>query len=172
MVGPRTINYHIWQLLERTQRALFNIRSKEVSRFGVSLRGAGVLSIVLRLGEKATPMAISRQSYVSPNSISEQLKRMEKEGLIRKVKDLKKKNQVRIEVTEKGYEIYLNVINLPSIEETVSVLTHDEKMELWRLLSKLRKSAIEKQGIEDVVPYYPSTVEELLASEHGDYASQ
>ncbi|MFC1920227.1 MarR family winged helix-turn-helix transcriptional regulator, partial [Chloroflexota bacterium] len=144
---------------------LFIARQREVSAYGLSLRSWGVLSIALRLGIKATPTTISQQSHLQPNSTSEQLKRMEKEGLINKVKDLERKNQVRIEVTEKGYSLYLKTINLQSVEDTVAILTQEEKLELWRILSKLRDNAMDKQGMKDVIPYYPSTIEELLESE-------
>ncbi|MFC2020977.1 hypothetical protein ACFLU1_04200, partial [Chloroflexota bacterium] len=89
------------------------------------------------------------------------LARMEKRGLIKKVKDIKRKNIVSVEVTEKGYEAYNETTSRESIKGIMTVLNNDEMVELWSHLSKIRNRTMERLGmeIEDFFP--PSDHREL-----------
>ena len=67
---------------------------------------AATLRSVANLKEIATPAEISRWLMRKPHTITHLLNRMEKCGQIKKVKDLKRKNQIRIALTEKGKRDY------------------------------------------------------------------
>lgn len=151
-----SFEFMLWQLLHRTFRTTEKARARELEQWGVTTQQSAVLRVVLRLGENATAKEISRQLILEINTISEQLKRMEKEGLIRKVKDPNKKNVIRIEVTEKGYEFHIKTWSHDSIERIVSVLTEKGKKELWSALSKIREKANQELGIKSTNLYPPS----------------
>jgi DNA-binding MarR family transcriptional regulator len=83
--GPHTdphLNSWIW--LSRTRDAVFSARRKELHRYAISARQASVMFVIQALGDKATPGEISRWLLREPNSVSEFLKRMEKDGLIKR----------------------------------------------------------------------------------------
>jgi len=150
-----SINFVLWQLLHRSFGAINKARQKELDRYSITLRQSAVLGAVLRLGEQGTPTELAKQLFLEINTISEQLKRMEAEGLIRKVKDLHRKNLVRIEVTQKGHRLYRKTLNRKSINYIMSVLTEEEKLELWSILAKLRGQAVKKLRIKNLELYPP-----------------
>ena len=120
-----------------------------------------MLFTVLRLKGHATPAAISRQLFWELHSVSEQLSRMEAKGLVRKVRDLGRRNLIRAEVTAKGVEVYRESSRRRSAREIMSVLTKDEQHQLWALLAKLREKALHELGARGSDPFPPSDPGEL-----------
>ena len=120
-----------------------------------------MLFTVLRLKGQATPAAISRQLFWELHSVSEQLTRMEAKGLIRKVRDLGRRNLIRAEVTEKGVKVYHKSSRRRSRREIMSVLTKEEQLQLWELLAKLREKALHELGVPGSDPFPPSDSGEL-----------
>ena len=161
MTESQDISFRLWQMVSNVRHIIYKARQKELNQYGISIRSSIVLDTVLRLGKRATPIAISQQSFIERHSISEQLSRMEKEGLIKKVRDLERKNLVRIEVTEKGYELSRKAAERESVKHIMSALTREEQRELWFLLSKLRERTMKNMGLENIEPYPPSNPDEL-----------
>ena len=78
------IPYRLWQMISNTTHVISKARQKELYSDGISMYSSGILDAISRLGEKATPIALSKESSRERHSISEQISRMEREGLIRK----------------------------------------------------------------------------------------
>ncbi len=93
-----------WVFMARTRDAIFRSRVKELQRHNLSVRQASVLIVLEELDNKATPAEVSKWVFREPHSVSDFLKRMERDGLIKRIKDLKRKNMIRIEITDKGRE--------------------------------------------------------------------
>lgn len=148
MKEQRNPNFKLWELLNLSSRAINKIRQQELDRYGTTLSQSAILRVALELGEKATPTEISRKLFLELNSVSEHLGRMETEGLIEKVKDLKRKNLIRIQVTKEGCELYRKTRNQKAIEYVMTILTEEEKTALRTILSKLQDRAVKKLGIK------------------------
>ena len=159
------IRFPLWQMINRTSYLMLKARQKELNKYGISIRSSAVLEIIARLGKKTTPTAISQQTFVERHSISEQLARMEKEGLIIKARDLERKNLVRVAITEKGQEIYKKTKEREVIKHITSALTLEEQKQLWSLLAKLRDRTMKILGIEDWEHFPPSDLDEFLLTE-------
>ena len=142
------------QLLHRTFRLLDRVRQKELDKIGVTARQSATMRAILRLGEDATITQISQQLAKEINTISEQVKRMEKEDLVEKVETNQHKGKMYIKLTEKGYELQNQTRKIKSINYLFSVLSEEEKDQLWAILAKLRGRAIKKLGV-DISPLYP-----------------
>ena len=136
--------YDAWMMIRKTGIVVGRVRERELRLYGISSVMAGVLFIVHVLGSDATPSEIARQLSREPNTVSALLNRMRKVGLIKKVKDLDKKNMVRVELTDKGYEAYLKSIDNESTKSVMSVLSEDELNEMMSYLKKIRASAIKE----------------------------
>lgn len=154
-------NYGLWQLLSRTRHLVFKARQKELNRYGISANYAAFLSAIDRLGKRATPTVLSQEFFMERHSASELLVKMEKHGLIKRVRDLERKNLIRAELTEKGYETYRNAIKRKSINNVISILTQEEKNQLWLILSKMRERALKQLKMPHINIYPPSDPEEL-----------
>ncbi|MFC1921279.1 MarR family winged helix-turn-helix transcriptional regulator [Chloroflexota bacterium] len=158
MDRSREIGLGLWSLLNRTRQLIYKARKKELSQYGTTTRRAAILSIVMRLGGKATQPEIARQLFTGRHVISEQLTRMEKEGIINRFRDPNRKNEVNVRITEKGNQLFESIVICQSILDTVSILTEEESLVLWRILLKLRDRGITNLGFkpENLTLYPPS----------------
>ena len=91
----RDPDYDLWLLLAQTRHAMSGARQKEVAKYNITGRQAAVLHILNNVGYEATPARIARWLLRQDHTVFEGLKRMEQKGLIRRVKDLKRRNMIR-----------------------------------------------------------------------------
>lgn len=162
MERPSNLQYRVWQMISNTTHVISKARQRELYNEGISMYSSGILDAISRLGEKATPVAISKESSRERHSVSEQLSRMEREGLIRKVKDLQRKNLIRVELTEKGIESLQRVKERKSIEHIMTALTWEEQQKLWALMAKVRERAMEYLGTKHTDVFPPSNIDDIL----------
>ena len=144
----RDLNFETWVLLAQTRRAMFRARSEKLSKFGISPRQAALMFMIATLGEKATPSELARCLFREPHSVSELVDRMEKNGLVRRISDMKKKNLVRIELTDKGRDIYERSLTDEPVHRIIASLSNEEHQQLRVLLNKLWHEAIKETAIE------------------------
>jgi DNA-binding MarR family transcriptional regulator len=78
---------------------------------------------------------------------------MEKKGLVRKVKDLEKKNQVRVAMTEKGQQACEQASKRESIHRIMSSLNDSECEHLVVCLQSLLDKALDEAGITSKPPF-------------------
>jgi DNA-binding MarR family transcriptional regulator len=138
----------LWLLLTHTRYAVFRAREKELQRYGVSPEQVGLLFVVQALGPKATPAAISRQIIRQPHTVSALVDRMAKRGLVKKVKDLDRKNLVRVVMTEKGKKTYELSTKRGPIHRIMSSMAPEEKKNFRATLEKLLATARKEIGLD------------------------
>ena len=133
----------LWLLLTHARYAVFRAREKELQRYGISPEQASLLFVVQAMGNKATPAALSRYLLRQPHTVSALVDRMARRGLLKKVKDLDRKNLVRVVITEKGQKAYELSTKRGPIHRIMNTLNREEKRDfreyLERIFSKARK---------------------------------
>jgi len=142
--------YELWVLLAQTREAMYKARHKELTKYNLSPRQSAVLFIIKALGDGVAPVEISRYLFREHHSVTELLSRMEKEGLVRKVKDLDKKGRVKIFLTPKGQQVYTHSMKRKSIKEIISCLSEEERQQLWSSLKKLRDNALKMAAVREL----------------------
>jgi len=152
----RDRNFETWVLLAQTRRAMFRARSRGLLKFGISPRQAAMMFMIITLGEKATPSELARCLFREPHSVSEHVERMKKAGLVRKVRDLKKRNLVRIELTEKGQDIYERSLTEEPVHRVMASLSDEEHEQLRALLRKLWDEAVMERDMKKRKPFQGS----------------
>lgn len=155
MDSENSFDYLLYLLLRRTTTAVNKLRDKELEILGTNARKSGVLRAILRMGDDVSITRISKQLFLEDHTVSEQIKRMEEDGLIKKDKN-PEKNTIRITITDKGYEMYLKTKTQESIDDLMTSLTKKEKKQLWILLTKLREKAVKDLGIKNPELFPPS----------------
>jgi DNA-binding MarR family transcriptional regulator len=138
----------LWILLTHTRYAVFRAREKELQRYDVSPEQMGLLFVVQALGNKATPAAISRHILRERQTVSSLVDRMAKRGLVKKFKDLDRKNQVRVMMTEKGKKTYELSSKRGPIHRIMSSLEPQEKKNFQITLEKLLANARKEIGMD------------------------
>ena len=92
-------------------------------------------------GEPVILSKLANQLMRNINSVSELVNRMEKAGLIEKIKDLPDKRAVRIELTKKGEKIFQENAkpNLDFVDRVFSTFNERDMKSFLRLMKKMNK---------------------------------
>ena len=165
MNKSRDLDFGLWLLYSRTHQLFHKTRGREFTEYGIWGRCAAIVEMATRMGKQATQAAIVNETNFERNTISEQLSRMEKQGIIRRHRDLDRKNAIRVEVTEKGRKVYRDSRNHESINSAFATLTEEEKIQLWRILSKVREKIIKDLDLKKAILYPPSDPGEFLKAD-------
>jgi DNA-binding MarR family transcriptional regulator len=143
----------IWTLLNQAQHAAERAAETEMRQLGIPKMHAEVLSLIKNTEGPVTPADIARLLFREPHTISGLLNRMEKQGLVKRVKDLKRKNLVRVAITDKGERSHRKMSGAEVIHDVMSGLTAKEQDELKRYLEKIRRKALDELRKRQPFPY-------------------
>lgn len=146
-------DYNLWVLLHQAKDAVFKARQKELSQYGISAMEAAALFIIQAIGNKPTPAEISRWIFREHHTVTALLSRMEKKGLITKVKDPDRKNTWRVGLTEKGQNAYRQSVKRESIHAAMSSLSQNERRQFESYLKKVRGQAFKYSLSEPALPF-------------------
>ena len=144
---------NVWVLLSQAAHTALRAREKELDQYGVSAIEAAVLFIIQAIGDRATPAEISRWLLRESHSVSGLLNRMERKGLVSRVKDLERKNLVRVALTEKGKAVYRESRERKSIRNILSPLSQEEREQLRLCLERIRNKALKELGLHHQPPF-------------------
>jgi DNA-binding MarR family transcriptional regulator len=146
-MGSDVITYgkrELWALLDQATTAMSRVADNELSQIGISMMQAAVLLFVKNAKEPVIPAQISRWLFREPHTVSQLLIRMERQGLVKRTKDLERKNQVRITLTEKGEKAFQQQSEMRVIDKILSNLSPKECDKLGACLKQLRDEAIKE----------------------------
>ena len=146
-------NLKLWVLLDQTRDIISKARELELVQYKLSRVQAAVLFILLIENRGLTINEISNWNVREPNSVLSLVNRMEKIGLVKKIRDAED-DKIKIVATEKGRKLYTGASRL-SIEMIFSILSKEEKKQLNSSLRKLRSKARELLGIDYKPPFLP-----------------
>jgi len=148
-------DFDLWMFLAQTRRAMLKARRKELARYSISPRQSAIMFLSAVSEGRTTPAEIARVFFREPHSISGMLDRMEERGMVKKVKDLDRKNMIRVVLTDKGREAYKKTEKRDSIHKIISSLSQQERQQFKSILRKLQDAAVQTMGFEGELPYPP-----------------
>ena len=128
-------------LLGRARHLMVKARQKELTPYHISPRQANVLFILYNLGHKATLSELAKHTDRENNTLSIQMTRMERDGIVKKVRETPKSTLISFELTEKGIDTYNFVKISKTIKDIMSVLSEEERQMLIAILKKIIKKA-------------------------------
>jgi len=146
-------NHALLTLLDQACHMALETRERELVRWGIAGVQAAVLFAIKAIGDKATPAEISRWTLRESQSTSAILDRMEKAWLVVKVKDLERKNMVRIAMTEKGERAYRESMKRESSQKLLSPLSEAERQQLRSSLERVRNRGLKLLGVAYKPPF-------------------
>ena len=143
------INAHqLVVMMSYTQNAIHKIIRREIKKMGLTPEQGAALIGIYALGNNTTAAELSRYSFREPASTTIILKRLESMGLISRKADEHRKNISRISLTDKGQKYFQKSLKIRSLEKVVSKLPNENLIQLWSLLSDLKKHALNNLNIE------------------------
>ncbi|OGO03306.1 MAG: hypothetical protein A2Y91_07840 [Chloroflexi bacterium RBG_13_54_8] len=151
---PIDEDYALWVLLNQVNDGIGRARENEVRPFGISMIQSAVLYIVKALNAEATPTEISRWLFREPNTVSQLLIRMEKQGLVRRRRRRGDRGMVRVALTKKGDELFQRHDQARQVVQRImSRLSPEERNSLRASLEKLRDKTLEELAIRPQWPF-------------------
>lgn len=135
--------FRIYLLLAFTRDELKKIRSKELLPSNIRPEQARILAAIKKLGADATPTTIGEIVPRDSQTICGMLNRLEKVGLVNRVKESKNAKKTRIVLTPAGEDAVERSAHHEKISQLFEVLTSEEKNLLEAYLEKLYQAASE-----------------------------
>lgn len=133
----------LWARLFLAAKVVERAREIELSRVDASLIQAMVLYALKLSPEPLTPTRLARLLCREPHSMSALIERMEKQGLVKKKRDLSRKNLVRVVITPAGEQAFQRQRSANVVANVTSSLTREERETLGICVDKLRARAAE-----------------------------
>jgi DNA-binding MarR family transcriptional regulator len=141
---------NLWILMNHTNYSIARQRELELAQLGITVEKHAILHVLtIKDGRDISDIAAVR--IRQHNSIFTLILRMEKQGLVKKIKSSKSK-EYRIYITEKGKDIYQKATT-DSLEATFSALSEDDKQKLSQYLKLLLIRSLSLQGFEYNLPF-------------------
>jgi DNA-binding MarR family transcriptional regulator len=140
-------DFGLWRMLDHTRFMISRLREKELDQFGITPEMAHILDILSQNGGTATMNEIVAMTVRRHHSISTQIARMAKQGLVTKVKSQQDLRGYNIVITRKGQELFKRITR-DSITNAFSCLSEDDKKGLDVRLQSLLIHAYELNGKE------------------------
>lgn len=134
---------NLLMLIRWTSDIMHKVRQKELAPFGLNRFQAAVLQVIHDHGGNVKSNEIARQILRERHSTHELLRRMEKQGLIKGIDDIRRKNGVSFELTSKGLEAYRQVVKRRIENKIFSSLSKTQRKQLTRSLRTLYSEASE-----------------------------
>jgi len=153
-VTPKTnLDFDIWVLLDQTRDIISKARELELDQYKLTRVQATVLFMLINHDRGVTLAEISKWILREPHSVSSLINRMEKTGLVKKIKSLEAP-KINVVLTDKGRELYSNA-SQQSIDMIFSSLSSEEKLRFKSELKKLRDKARNLLGMDYKPPFLP-----------------
>jgi len=133
--------YKVWDLWHITSVLMEKHAEDTLAPLNISYPQFLVLYVLNRSGKAATATDLAKQLGRNPNALSMILDRMEKNGLVRKVRNLPDRRLVRVAMTKEGREMLTTTFEATQnmIEKMFAAFSDEELETLSNLITKLQK---------------------------------
>jgi DNA-binding MarR family transcriptional regulator len=123
------------------------IRERELLPQNLSATSAAILFLIDAMGKDVTPAKISRMLLREPHSISGILMRMEKQGLIKRAKNMERKNLIRVTLTSKGETALKQAMKKEGVKHVLSKLTEEQRRQLKQSFGALKDAGMKELNL-------------------------
>ena len=132
-------------LLHRTRDMLFNLEDRVFNEFGLTAEQYTVLVAIKYFDDPVRPTDIGRWVGHKVNTVSMIVDRMVRAGLVKRIRDLPDRREVRLVITGKGEQAFKPATPAAwgLIEDIMSSLSEPDKRILVKLLEKVRDRALQ-----------------------------
>jgi DNA-binding MarR family transcriptional regulator len=138
----RQEKFELWKLLDCTRHAIISARELELREYGISPEQAAILLRIHELNNKATQKQISHIIFRKANTVSVAVKRMEKQGLVKRARKKNQNNSIYLSLTRKGEAIYRKTLERKTIDDILSTISPDQSQQLKSSLKTLFNAAV------------------------------
>ncbi|MBN1189332.1 MAG: winged helix DNA-binding protein [Dehalococcoidales bacterium] len=150
--SDQEINLYI--LLDQTDSIVINAVEMEIKHLHITQPQVRVLTMLSRENRPVTLEELANWTFKEFNSVSTLINRMEKKGLVKKIK---KEGDLRtyILLTDQGNSMFLKQVTERSIHLIFAKLSEQEKKQLDAILRKVRDTTRDILGLNYRPPFLP-----------------
>jgi MarR family transcriptional regulator, organic hydroperoxide resistance regulator len=123
------------------------IRERELLQQNLSATSAQILFLVEAMGKDVTPAKISRMLLREPHSVSGILMRMEKQGLIKRAKNMERKNLIRVTLTNKGEATLKQAMKKEGVKHVMDKISEEQRRQLKQTLAALKEAGMKELNL-------------------------
>ncbi len=131
------------------------IRERELLPQNLSATAAEILFLVEAMGKDVTPAKITRMLLREPHSISGILIRMEKHGLLKRTKNMERKNLIRITLTARGENALKQAMKKSGTTHVLARLSAEQQRQLKTTLTALKEAGMKELHLGPKVLPWP-----------------
>jgi DNA-binding MarR family transcriptional regulator len=146
-------DYQLWVLLQQARDAANKVREREVAKYGLTAIQAAVLFVISSNGGQATSTTISDWLLREQHTVSSTLSRMERYGLVKKIKNPAKHGELTVNLTAKGKKACRKIGNIEIIKELLSGIPKENRQQFFSYLKNIRDKALTHLFTEKTTPY-------------------
>ncbi len=134
-----------WLLLHQTYNLVVKAEDAVFAKVGLTTQHHAVLIAMKYIESPVTPSDIAHWLDRNTNTITTLVDRMEKDGLVKRARDLRDRRSVRLVMTEKGKEVLdqATVLGWQLVQDILQGLSEEELRALTRLLEAVRGKAFD-----------------------------
>jgi MarR family transcriptional regulator, organic hydroperoxide resistance regulator len=133
-------NFTLWRLLDHTRFMIARLREKELDQFGLTPEQTHILFILSHHNGPASINYIVEITQRQHHSISTQIDRMSKQGLVSRKRTPEDARRYEVSITKRGQAL-LNKVTRDSVEKTFECLSEKDKASLRQNLKSLLAKA-------------------------------
>ena len=148
----------LYLLIGRTRDAMHMVRGKECAQHGITPQQASVIHIIHDMGGEAKPTEISRWLHRKRHSTHTIIERMEKAGILKKIRDTNRKNGVKVILTDNGLDIYHRITKRELLSSIMANLPQSKRSQLRSSLEVLLAKALEEIQVKEKIPLRPTPI--------------
>jgi DNA-binding MarR family transcriptional regulator len=141
----------LWHKFSQTRAAIAKARQKRIGKYFHPNWGAALIRIWAKNG-RATPGLLTQALFLEHHSVSELINRLEERGLVKRTRDPRKKNIVRLSITEKGRQDCYQAMQTDFITRIMSSISEEQREQLDAILTILLNEALKELGMENNIP--------------------
>jgi DNA-binding MarR family transcriptional regulator len=132
--------FALWRLFEHTRFMISRIREKELDQFGLTPEQTRILDILAQHKGPITINYIVEITQRQHHSISTQIDRMFRQGLVSRSRTPEDARKYEVSITKRGMAL-VNKVTRDSIDHIFAVLSEDDKIKLDEYLKRLLERA-------------------------------
>jgi len=149
---PLSEEYEFFVLLIQVVEGILKARENELRPLGISGIQAGLMYVLKTAETTLSASQIARRLLRQPAGIYKLLERMEKQGVVKCMRNDEGKREVRVLLTEKGEEVYRNMGKRYVIPKILSQLSPEKRSQLKEILMELRETTYAELGPRPLFP--------------------
>jgi DNA-binding MarR family transcriptional regulator len=135
-------NFTLWRLFDHTRFMVARLREKELGQFGLTPEQTHILYILSHHEGPASINFIVNVTQRQHHSISTQIDRMTKQGLVSRNRTPEDARRYEVKITKKGQDL-LDKVPRNSVTRSFSVLDEERKAEFRETLKIILEQAYE-----------------------------